>query len=109
MARTVLPVVKAARGGVTSPTEQAGDNTNGHVVTNSGRTVITVRNADGTNPHQVTFETPGTVDGLAVSDRQVSVPANSSMDFGDFPASVYGNSLAIDVDSSQLKLVAREP
>lgn len=109
MARTVLPVTKATRGGVASPTEQNGDTANGHVVTNSGRTVITVRNADGTNPHQLTFVTPGTVDGQAIGDRAVSIAASSSRDFGDLPTSIYGSQLAIDVDSSQLKLVAREP
>lgn len=108
MARTVLPVVQAARNGVTSPTEQAGDTTNGHVVTNSGRTIVTVRNAD-TSAHSVTFVTPGTVDGQAVGDRTASVPASTSMDFGDFPTSVYGSQMAITVDSAQLKLVAREP
>lgn len=108
MARTVLPVTKADRGGVTSPTEQAGDTVNGHVVANSGRTIITVHNSD-TSPHQITFETPGTVDGLAVADRQVSIPASTSQDFGDFPVSVYGSQMKIDVDSALLMLVAREP
>src|SRR5690349_4664641 len=105
MARTVLPVTQAVRGGVASPTEQAGDPTNGHVVTNSGRTILTVRNAD-TSSHQVTFETPGTVDGQAIADRVVTVAASSSQDFGDLPTSVYGTQLKIDVDSAQLKLVA---
>lgn len=108
MARTILPVTQAVRGGVTSPTEQAGDTVNGHQVRNSGRTVITVRNAD-TASHSVTFGTPGTVDGLAIADRQVAIPASSSMDFGDLPTSVYGSQVFIDVDSAQLKLVAREP
>lgn len=108
MARTVLTPVHPDRGGVTSPTEQNGDTTNGHVVANSGRTIITVRNAD-TNPHSVTFVTPGTVDGQAVGDRTVSIPASTSMDFGGFPTSVYGSQMAITVDSAQLKLVAREP
>lgn len=108
MARTILPVTKASRAGVSSPTEQAGDTTNGNVVTNSGRTIITVRNADTTS-HQVTFRTPGTVDGLAVADRQVTVDASTSMDFGDFPTNIYGSQLQIDVDSDQLMLVAREP
>jgi hypothetical protein len=108
MARTVLSVTKAVRGGVASPTEANGDSTNGHVVTNTGKTIITVRNAD-TNPHSVTFITPGTVDGQAVGDRVVSIPASSSRDFGGLPTSVYGSQMQIDVDSSQLKLVAREP
>jgi hypothetical protein len=108
VARTVLPVVHATRGGVTSPAEQNGDATNGHVVTNSGRTIVTVRNAD-TSAHSVTFVTPGTVDSQAIADRTVSVPASTSMDFGGLPTSIYGSQLQINVDSTQLKLVAREP
>jgi hypothetical protein len=109
MARTIVPVTRPSRGGVTSPVEQAGDATNGHVVTNTGKTIITVHNADSAASHQVTFETPGTVDGLSISDRQVSIPASTSMDFGGFQTSIYGSQLAILVDSTQLKLLAREP
>lgn len=108
MARNVIPVTHATRGGVTSPVEQDGDPTNGHVVANSGRTIVTIRNAD-TGAHSVTFVTPGTVDGQAVGDRTVSVPASTSMDFGGFPTNVYGSQMAITVDSAQLKLTAREP
>jgi hypothetical protein len=107
MPRTVLPVTRPTRDGVASPTEQTGDIANGHVVTNTGRTIITVRNAD-TASHQVTFGTPGTVDGLAIADRLEPVPASSSVDFSGFPPSIYGSQMNIDVDSTQLKLVARE-
>lgn len=109
MARNVLPVTHPVRGGVASPTEQAGDSSNGHVVTNSGQTIVTVRNADASNPHSVTLITPGTVDGQTIGDRTVSIAASSSRDFGGLPTSVYGSQMQIDVDSSQLKLVAREP
>lgn len=108
MARTVLPVTKAVRGGVASPTEQAGDSTNGHVVTNSGRTIVTIRNAD-TSSHTATLVTPGTVDGQAIADRVITIGASSSQDIGALPTSIYGSKLQINVDSSQLKLVAREP
>jgi hypothetical protein len=107
MARTILTISRPARTGTAAPTEQTGDTVNGHVVTNSGRTIITVRNAD-TSSHNVTFQTPGTVDGLAISDRQVAVPASSALDFAGFPPSIYGSSMNIDVDSTQLKLTARE-
>lgn len=108
MARTVLPVTRPARGGVASPTEQAGDPTNGHIVANSGKTLITIRNAD-TSDHQATIVTPGTVDGQAIADRQVTITAGASVDFGGFQPSIYGSQLSIDVDSAQLKLAAREP
>lgn len=109
MARTVLTPVQATRAGVASPTEANGDPANGHVVRNTGRTIITVRNADASNPHSVTFVLPGTVYGQAVADQVVSIPASSSRDFGGFPVDGFGAQMAIDVDSAELKLVAREP
>jgi hypothetical protein len=109
MARTPLTVVQASRDGVDSPTPADGDTTNGHVVRNTGRTMITVANADAGSPHTVTFVIPGTVDGQAVADRTVSIPPSASQEFGQFPTDVYGGQMAIDVDSSELKLSAREP
>jgi hypothetical protein len=109
MPRTVVPVTALARTGVAAPTEQNGDITNGHVVANSGRTEIVVRNADAAGAHSVTFVTPGTVDGLAVADRTVSIPISSTVRFGRLPTGVYGSQLGIDVDSAQLKLLAFEP
>ncbi|MCW2904927.1 MAG: hypothetical protein JWO67_7192 [Streptosporangiaceae bacterium] len=108
MPRIVLPVTVPSRDGVPSPTEQAGDVTNGHVVTNTSRTIITVRNAD-TAPHNVTFVTPGTVDSQPVGDRTVAVGATSTVDFGRFNTDTYGSQMAITVDSAMLKLTAREP
>jgi hypothetical protein len=107
MPRTVLPVSRPARTGTAPPVEQTGDTGNGHVVTNTGRTIITVRNAD-TASHNVTFQTPGTVDGLPIGDRTVAVAPSSALDFAGFPTSIYGSQMAIDVDSTQLKLTARE-
>jgi hypothetical protein len=109
MPRTVLPVTTVARGGVTPPVEQAGDSTNNHVLANSGRTILTVRNADVSNPHTVTFVVVPTVDGLAVTNRIVSIAAATSQDFGRFQPEVYGSQMGINVDSAQLKLTAREP
>ena len=43
----------------------------------------------------VTIQTPGTVDGLAITDRTVAVPATSERMIGPFPASVYGATLTI--------------
>src|SRR5882757_1801609 len=103
MPRTVLPVTVVARGGVTPPVEQAGDVANNHVVANTGRTILTVRNADASNPHSVTFVVVPTVDGLAVTNRIVSIPISSSVDFGRFQTDVYGSQMGVNVDSAQLK------
>lgn len=108
MARNVIPKVTASRAGVNMPTEQNGDATNGHVTPNSGRTIIVVRNADSSS-HSVTFVIPGTVDGSAVADRVESIPATTTQVFGGFSRGVYSAALAVDVDSSQLKLLVIEP
>jgi hypothetical protein len=108
MARTVLPVTSVGRSGVTHPAEQSGDTTNNHVVANTGRTIILVRNAD-TSSHSVTFVITNTVDGQAVTNRTVAVPASSTVDLGKFQTEIYGSQMGINVDSAQLKLIALEP
>ena len=109
MPRTVLPVVSVARGGVAAPTEQTGDTVNNHVVTNTGRTIITVRNADGAASHNVTFVITNTVDGQAVTNRTVAVAQSATLEFGKFQPDIYGTAMGINVDSTQLKLSALEP
>lgn len=108
MARSILPVSHPGRAGVVSPTETAGDTANGHVMANTGRTILTVRNADTTS-HTITFVIPATIDGQQVADRTASIAAGASMDFGQFSLEFYTAQLAINVDSAQLKLTAREP
>lgn len=109
MARGIINPTRPTRAGVTDVAEVNGDPTNGHVVANSGRTVVRVRNADASNPHSVTFVIPGTVDGQAIADRTVSIPASATRTFGSFPIGWYTQQLAIDADSSELKLTALEP
>jgi len=109
MARIALVPTRPSRAGATQVAEVAGDVTNGNVVANTGRTVVTVRNADAGAAHTVTFVIPGTVDGQPVEDRTVSIPASSTRVFGGFPVEWYTQQLAIDVDSDQLMLQALEP
>lgn len=108
MARASIPTAAPSRDGVALASEQTGDSSNGHVITNTGRTLIIIRNAD-TSDHTATFVIPGTVDGQAIADRTVTVPASSSRVYGKFSTSVYGRTLAVNVSSSQLKLSALEP
>lgn len=109
MARVVLTRTRPTRAGVAATAEADGNTVDGHVVTNTGRTLVVVRNADAGGAHSVTFILPGTVDGQAVTDRTVSIPASSSRTFGGFTPEWYSGQLAIDVDSTQLKLTALEP
>ena len=109
MARTRIDPVAVSRAGVADPSESAGDAVNGNVISNTGKTMIKVHNADGSNPHSITFVTPGTVDGQAVADRTVSIAANATRWFGRFQTSVYGSSMGVTVDSAQLKITVFEP
>jgi hypothetical protein len=109
MARTHIASVPFSRAGVTDPVDAAADATNGNVITNTGKTAIRVVNADGTNPHTVTFVTPGTVDGQPVEDRDEVIPAGETQWFGRFQSSIYGSSMGINVDSTEIKLTVFEP
>jgi len=75
-------------------------------VANDGRTWIEATNTDGAASHTVTFAIPGTVDGQAIGDRAETLAASASARYGPFPASVYGLSLGITVDSAMITLAA---
>lgn len=58
---------------------------------NNGRTVLLVNNGSGASIN-VTVVTPITVDGLALSDRIVAVPAGEERVIGPFPRNTYNDS-----------------
>ncbi len=95
MARTVLTVQDVVRTGL-APSYAAGDSANGHSFDNEGHNVfLQVKNADA-SPINVTIITPGTVDGHAIADLVVSIPATTGDKMiGPFPAAVYDT---IDTD-----------
>ncbi|MFE6282448.1 hypothetical protein [Streptomyces sp. NPDC057877] len=109
MARASIPVTKLSDAGSADPVETDGDPVNQHSLTNTGRTVLRVRNADGVNPHTVTLVTPITVGGKAVENTAVSIPAAATRTFGSLSTALYGSNTPIDVDDAQLKLMAFEP
>lgn len=57
---------------------------------NSGQEQFFIKNGDA-SPHTVTFATPLTVDGQAVADRTVTVPAGHSMLIGPFRPAYYND------------------
>jgi len=92
MPTTVLAVQPIVRAGL-KPVMTAA-NADGHTVVNDGKkTFIHVDNA-GTEI-TVTLATPGTVDGLTISDREVVVPAGESRMIGPFPTAYYGSTLTV--------------
>ena len=72
MARQVMTPQAPTPAGIT-PTYAAA-HVDGHSFRNSGRSILHVKNG-GAGSTNVTIQTPGTADGLAVTDRVVAIPA----------------------------------
>jgi len=114
MPRVDVPVTEIVRAGVAPPAETNADVANGHHISNDGRVVLLARNSDAGGAHNVTIQTPGTIDGLAVADRVVSLPLSSSKYIGPFPTGVYNQQgvaadadrIYVDVDHATLRLTA---
>jgi hypothetical protein len=58
---------------------------------NAGNVFLYIKNGSGA-PITVTIGTPQTVDGLAVADREVVVPATDEVTVGPFPRATYNDS-----------------
>jgi len=88
-----------------SASEVTADPTNDHSFLNNGRTILQVRNTAGSSK---TFDvvTPNTVDGLAVSDRTVTVAAGKTVYVGPFPRSIYSGT---DQDNSGERCLVNVP
>jgi hypothetical protein len=83
-------VQELSRAGIT-PTYNAGTVTDGDGFTNDGVTFIHVLNTGGSTT--LTIQTPGTVDGLAITDRTVTIPATTGTKLiGPFPVDKYNQS-----------------
>jgi hypothetical protein len=94
MAMTALSVQNIVRSGLTPSFSAA--NADGHSVVNDGKkTFVEVKNAGGSSI-TLTIKTPGTVDGLEVTDRTVTVGATTGDKMiGPFPVEDYGASVEI--------------
>lgn len=106
MARALVPTATPTPAGVALATAATGDPVEGHYVPNTGHVVIEVANTDAVGAHSVTFVTPVTVQGKAVEDQIVSIAASTTRVFSNFPVSLYGSSLQIDVATDNLTLRA---
>ena len=99
MARTAISVQDLDRSGLV-PTMTTANKTDGNKFVNDGKTIIYVY-AHSTAP-TITIQTPGSVDGLAIADRTVSVTASDRKFIGPFPPSQYNqgdDEVYIDVDN----------
>lgn len=66
-----------------------------YTVANDGTIYIFIDNLGGQDDLTVTFVTPGTVDGLAISDKAVTVVVNDYAILGPFPPQWYNNSSGV--------------
>lgn len=70
-----------------APTFSAADAA-GHIITNSGRMLLYVKNGGGGSIN-VTITTPGSIDGLALPDKVVAVGAGAEKIIGGLAPNVY--------------------
>ncbi len=89
MARTALTVNDVVRSGLAWAPSAA--NVDGHSILNNGHVVLYVKNGGGAGIN-VTIQTPGTVDGNAISDLVVAVAAAGEKILGPFPPDIYNQS-----------------
>jgi hypothetical protein len=101
MADRGLIAPQSVDGGGLDPTWTAASS-DGHKFSNTRKTVVAVRNA-ATTTGSVTFLTPGTVDGQAIADQTVTVPASDTL-FWHGAQSVYNRQSGGDLDLVYLNI-----
>ena len=116
MTRVNIPLTKATSDGVIAAgsgvSETTADATNDMDIINDGRMVLQARNSTG-GAITVTLVIPGTIEGIAITDKTVSVPATSTLIIGPFPTNIYNQSVVgepskmyVDVTESTTKFMA---
>lgn len=65
---------------------------------NSGRVLFIAQNGDSSST-DITFVTTATVEGEAVSDKTVTLSANSTGIYGPFDKEVYSNNVTVNYSS----------
>lgn len=115
MARTAVPVNeipgRSFVGLGFGQFETAGDVVNGHVVKNSGRMFLHLRNTDSVS-RTISILVPTKQDGHAAGPRTITLAAGAQCLAGPFPADVYNrqdtdtDSLYLDADSTLWRLKA---
>lgn len=91
--------------GVVADVEALTD-TDEYLVPNAGRLFVVVSNT-GLAAADLTIVTAGTIDGLAIEDRVLSIPAESTQYIGPFPAFPYNdvnNRIKFTTASSDLEM-----
>lgn len=88
MVATELTVSPIVRTGLVLTAAAA--NAEGNFFHNDGKTFLYAKNAH-TADWILTFDTPGTVDGLAVAQRAITVADGTEVLIGPFPTNIYND------------------
>jgi hypothetical protein len=95
MSRTALSVVTSGRTGDRELVLVAGDAVNFNYFANDGKVMIVAQNS-GASSYTLTFTTQKTIDGLAIPDLTITIPAGEFALVGPFPKSVYNTDYTDD-------------
>lgn len=87
----ITPVAATVSGA--APVAETTDAVEGNVVSNVPSLVLVFTNADEADSATITFVTSATVEGYAVVDHTVTIPAASTLAYGSFPRTVFGTEL----------------
>lgn len=105
MAAVSVPVTSITRAGVAPTTPTPGDATNGHTMSNDGKSFLLVDNS-GVASRTLTVAFSRTVDGQAVASRVYTLASGVDRYIGPFPQSDYGTTLSFTVSHAELLLSA---
>lgn len=108
MARTVIPITDIAVTGTSLPSQTAGDATNHNQFgPNDGQVWLEVENVSTTTTEKFTLVIPGTVDGIAIEDKEFEVPKETTRLFGPFPPADFNNEGDVYVNPASAELKFR--
>ena len=94
IALTVQDARRSSNGVNVTDTAVSASSGNTYQFNNNGQAVLYIKNASGSTC-TVTVTTPGTIDGLAITDLTASVVTAKEHLIGPFPARVYNDASAL--------------
>lgn len=108
MARTAIPITDIEVTGTALPAQTAGDTVNHNSFgPNDGQVWLEVENASTSATEKFTLVIPGTVDGIAIEDKELEVPKEATRIFGPFPPSDFNNEGDVYVNPASAELKFR--
>ena len=103
MPRTALTVTDSSKAGTVLAAGTAADVANGNSVTSDGRSIIIVATNAGVTLRTITITPTATVDGLAPSNRTITLAASAVKVLGPYDVGSYSETLQISADHADVK------